>query len=86
MPNYPHTEVMSLTGGATYDELTLPDRVRRLYLKSIERHPINIKFGTMDPLPVDTSEYYDTEWLPSVGELGTVSVNGEGTIAIEYWT
>jgi len=81
---------VTLTGGATYDDIALPDRVLRLCISSVSSaSALKIKFGGDTYLQLETGQQYDSDWV--AGDTGKwnspeISVNGTGVCQIEYWS
>lgn len=87
--NQPHTLEVTLTGGATYDQVTaLPADVRRIEVKSkAGASDLKIRYNTTDdPWPVEKDVVDDTGWLPDVFREAKLYVNGTGVACVRYWT
>lgn len=85
----PQIKKLILTGGATYDEITvLPQMgLKFIAIKSISSVAIKIKFSlTGDEVFVPVGSVWQAP--PNLEEWRNPSiyVNGTGTIDIEYWS
>jgi hypothetical protein len=87
MASNPRTLQKALTGGVTYDTLTIP-ACRRYALWTHDKSALNIKFVTADTPAYLYNGTYDSGWLPNgeAYDAPSVMVNGTGTLSIEYWT
>lgn len=77
-----------LTGGVTYDAITLPERVMRLCISSLgSTSALKIKFGGSTYLQLETGQQYDSDWIShNLGKWEPeISINGTGTVQVEYW-
>ena len=74
-----------LTGGATYDALTLPDRIKRLLFKNQSSSNINVRFNANsgNPIIIPAGSAYDSDWCD--WQTPVVYINGTGTVDGEYW-